>query len=192
MIFSDSLAMRTITFLALGVKSITVIDPRAQNSDLYAKIDYYYKHYDAAMLLGTDLNTMSGMEVDKSVSVTLRSNVPEYHGNYGMSIDNNSEPLSSNMCLKVNENGINLTGWALDDLADAPLSGLFVKVGDTFVKCDYGIERSDMLGERLTNIGFSVKIPSMILEGLSEISFIQVSSDRSHIFEPVVYKLVKS
>jgi hypothetical protein len=77
-----------------------------------------------------------------------------------------------------------IRGWALDTEAVRPLRALYVQVGDTYIKCEYGgkyrQKRADIAKEfrnkRLTYTGFQVSIPTTLLKDVDTVSFIAVGT----------------
>jgi hypothetical protein len=122
-------------------------------------------------------------------------------GNHGLYIDscneknvgtsNNGSPI----VIDLSSNSVTLYGWAADFNAGMPLNDLYLEIGKTVVKCEYGIERTGVSehfnNENLVNTGFSVTFPTSYLEegDVKELQFVQVSSDGTYRYEPVVYTL---
>ncbi|MBR2717178.1 MAG: hypothetical protein IKP17_05500 [Oscillospiraceae bacterium] len=86
---------------------------------------------------------------------------------------------------------LEITGWAADFMAAAPLSALYLRIGDRELPCEYGLSRPDVAEhfgcEALENVGFSVTLPASLLpaSGETAVEFIMVSADGRGHYAPV-------
>ncbi len=119
-------------------------------------------------------------------------------GNQGVCLENvGGIPMKGSIEVPVDssETIIRLQGWAADFYENCPLQGLYLKVGDMIVVCDYGVERlsiAEYFGEQsLLKVGFRVDLPTVYLRSgeVTEISFYGVSADGKNLYAPAVYTL---
>jgi hypothetical protein len=121
-------------------------------------------------------------------------------GYFGMWIDfSDDQTVDQQGVIRADNNSgsdyLTLTGWAADFSTMEPLSALYLKVGDILIQCTYGTARQDVASNfgngMLTDTGFRALVPvKYILEqAVSEIQFIQVGSDGSYQYAPVVYSI---
>jgi hypothetical protein len=203
-IFIDSLSMRAVTFLALGVKHVTVIDPR------YGGLEYFYSmirggggmQYNAVI---TALTSSAGsgslkvkpmdiaLDIPKFENIPIKSRVKAGIGfkDGGMWIDYCNNILTSPKITFQMGEDCSLVGWAFDVDAGKPLKKLYAKVGDAMFECNYGIKRQSVTSvfknHDLLNTGFSVIIPDKYFNGVSEIGFVMLGADGSYQYEPIIY-----
>lgn len=119
-------------------------------------------------------------------------------GRGGLCLDTcNGEIVSdADIVVRSDAQEVELEGWAADFEAGKPLSALYVQVGENYIPCIYGIERtsvSDNFGNiDLKDTGFTAHFPaSYLLENPSgTIRFIQVSASGNERYEPVIYQIV--
>jgi hypothetical protein len=189
----DSLSMRTITFAALGVKHITVIDPRQLHSEYVLNLLIANNGYDAVIVAGGSdfLSTARFFNMTEKIHTNQLK-----FGFSGMWVDYcNGTVLMDLYPLPVSSDAvsINLNGWAMDTDAVSKLNSIYVKVGNKFIPCNYGYEKQGVArtfnNPNLAYTGFDVSIPVEILNGVDEISFIQISADGTALYEPVNYKV---
>lgn len=125
--------------------------------------------------------------------IPVKARVKTEHGirGSGMWLDFcNDDLVGTKIIIPAGVDG-NLRGWALDSDADKPLKAFYVKVGDTFFTCNYGIEKPSVSNTfknpNFLKTGFSVMIPSRYFERVSEIDFIAIGFDGSYQYDPITY-----
>ncbi len=100
---------------------------------------------------------------------------------------------STDLTVEESAEAVNLYGWAADFVNDAPFSALYLQIGDTLVQCTYGNARPDVAAaygkESLTNTGFTVSIPKGLFEGDTELNFVGIDAEGTHLYKPVSYKI---
>jgi hypothetical protein len=190
LVIMDSLSMRAITFLTPGVKHITVIDPRVQYSNYYLQLALKTNNYDAIIIAGST----SFLQSAQMWNLYEMDGINQDYGNGGMWIDYCNGVFLYGKELSVGaDEALRLSGWAIDTNSLKPLLALYVSIGDKIVQCIYGNAHegvaSTFSNPELTNVGFEVTIPKEILYNQPEIAFIMISSDGSHQYKPVYYKL---
>lgn len=120
-------------------------------------------------------------------------------GYYGMWLDaaNGTKPAkkgSIERSLYSGSQTVTLSGWAADFSAGAPLSALYVKLGDKIIQCDYGIPKTGPVtvyeNENLLYTGYNVSFPTDYLNNIEVVEFIQVANDGSSRFETVKFQLM--
>jgi hypothetical protein len=187
----DSMNMRAITFLALGVKHITVIDTRQADSREYLMLALENNSYDA-VVVGMSYNAMRTINVSPILESELPNNLIF---STGMWIDTINGEWQDGVQPAINASGHNtvtLSGWALDSNTNTPLTALFIRAGDKFIKCAYGLEHQGTavtFGENLRYAGFDVAIPAKLLDNMDEIEFIQITSGGNAKYAPVRYNI---
>ena len=118
-----------------------------------------------------------------------------YHGMV-TDLHNGVKPaVSGTFDISADDGYVNLYGWAADFDAMKPLSAMYLKVGDTYFTCTYGLEREGVgryyENDDFINTGYKVSFsPEYLNDGeITEISFIMVSNDGTYRYEPVVYNI---
>lgn len=116
----------------------------------------------------------------------------------GMCLDkvNDAKPKQKNEIDRsafAQDKTIELIGWAADFQAKAPLSALYLQIGDRLLQCTYGIERASVStyfkDENLKMSGFKISFPAAYLDDIKEVRFIQVGTDGSYRYEDVVFSV---
>ncbi len=139
-----------------------------------------------------------------AVSVNL-SDIPnsekvQYYGNHGMWLDYCNNQLVNEQgfidpSLYAGSDSITLVGWAADFSTMQPLSALYLQIGDMVLQCRYGIERNSVSSyfgvDSLLYTGFDITFPTEYLgnQSVSDIQFIQISSDGTYQYAPVSYSI---
>lgn len=118
-------------------------------------------------------------------------------GKSGICIDSCNERVIENGALQIdlNEDETVISGWAADFWAQAPLSELYMQIGNRYIKCNYGIDRQSVVDyyqlENLRCTGIEVTVPNKFFdESVTTVAFIGVSADSSSIYEPVYYEVI--
>lgn len=204
LIVSDSAFMRGTTYLALGCKELTVLDPRFFGAEEYLAPELVATEYDAVVVMGCSNGFYSTSFASKlelpdapTVSMVSPEEYGQWIGDHGICVDTcNGRETSSTAPLQVErDRSFTLQGWAADFSADAPFSALYLQVGDALLKCDYGAELAGMVShfdkESLLKSGFAVTVPWACLQdgAVTEISFIAVSADGQALYQPVICQL---
>lgn len=204
LMISDSVFMRGVSYLALGCRELTVLDPRFFGTAEYLASELMATKYDAIVVIGCssgfyDTSFASQIELPDIPTSSMIS--PEAYGKWigdqGIWVDTcNGQEARTYTAIQVEKNqSFTLQGWAADFSADAPFSALYLKVGDILLKCDYGDELTGMIEhyekESLLKTGFEVTVPwSYLQEGaVTEISFFGVSADGQALYQPVICQL---
>lgn len=118
-----------------------------------------------------------------------------YHGMV-TDLHNGVKPaVSGTFDIKSDDGYVNLYGWAADFDVMKPLSAMYLKVGDNYFTCTYGLNREGVgrfyNNDDFINTGFKVTFSSEYLNNgeINEISFIMISNDGTYRYEPVVYNI---
>ncbi|MDR0514727.1 MAG: hypothetical protein LBG81_06160 [Coriobacteriaceae bacterium] len=124
-----------------------------------------------------------GSEKAMSLPLTKESPTPTLHID---GLETTSTDAEGILTVPQKTGTLVLTGWIVDDAAEEPLSALYLKVGDTYLECFYGIKRkdvADVFGKAVLNSGFGVTIPRELIEEADEFTFYAVSADGSRLIE---------
>lgn len=200
LVVGDSIFMRGVAYLTLACKEVTVMDPRYFDGVEYLVGELASEHYDAVVVIATSVNFYRS----RFASSTELPDLPEWPaqtsdgwiGTNGMFLDTyNSERIRNADPIPIDREAMRfrLVGWAADFDGQRPLSALYLQVGDMIVRCNYGIERTSVSdhfqNDDLKDTGFDVEFPASYLQGVDELRFIQIGTDGSYRYEPVVYRL---
>ena len=206
LIIDDSIFMRAQTFLTLNASYVAILDPRAFSGTDYFDECLYdaNQQFDAVILCGSSRDyfksDFKGTNQYKPIEYSLlpQSDTTQDNGYSGMWIDTcNDTTLTKQGAISATlydgSDSVTFVGWAADFTTNQPLSALYLQVGDKTLQCQYGIERksvSDYFGmDSLQNTGFNITFPASYLQSVSEIQFIQISSDGTYRYAPVTYTL---
>lgn len=103
----------------------------------------------------------------------------------------NEQILSADTLSIGDDLTVRIAGYAYDDILKQPLSALYIHLGDTLYKCQYGIERADVASfynvPTLVKTGFRVSIPKSAFEGCQTIEAIGISANGEFRYAPKVY-----
>lgn len=122
----------------------------------------------------------------------------EWIGTNGICLDTyNGEAIGNKDTFSIHKDAaqVELIGWAADFKDRQPLSALYLQVGERVIQCNYRIERTSVSdhyqNDNLKDTGFSVTFPASYLaeEQVSTLSFIQVGTDGTYRYEPVMYQV---
>lgn len=120
-------------------------------------------------------------------------------GYNGMSVDviNYSKATDQGIISRsdlAGSDNLTLIGWAIDSFSNAPLSEIYLKVGERLIKCDYGLQMINaaylLNDQNMMFSGFCVSVPVDYLDSVDKLEFIMIGSDGSYRFDAVEYQLV--
>ena len=204
LIISDSVFMRGFCYLSNCCKSVSILDPRFFNKTEYLSTQLATNKYDAVVVIGLSDAFFKSIFYNYDGFPDLLEKAMITKEEYGMSISNkgicldsvNGQRLNGDKTILISSgtNTIELYGWAADFCTECPLSALYIKLGDNYLKCEYGIKRSGLVKyygkDSLLKCGFRIIIPiSAFDDSVNELSFIGISSDGKARYEPVRYQL---
>lgn len=148
-------------------------------------------HFNKETIINTDKSTNKDVNNDAILSLPEKKTVQEMYN--GMIVDTiNGRNLKEQGKIKVLESDTEITlyGWAADFNAKLPASGLYVKIGNTIYKTDYGISRTSVSDyykdPALKNTGFQITLSKDVVTE-KELSFIIVANDRTYRFKAIPY-----
>lgn len=119
-------------------------------------------------------------------------------------IGNNGMLLACKEASSINGNIITLDdehdsytfyGWAVDFNNETNLADLYVRAGDEYMSCGYGIlskdvsNHFDLPGIQNSRFSFTLTADEIKSNNIRELSFIMVSSESGYKYEPVTYTL---
>ena len=201
LIISDSILLRCISFFSLISENVTVIEPRFLEGISYLEWALSENDYDAVIVGAASYSFFTS----EFSARTLLPDLPEKNiqtadywiGTNGLCLDtcNDMDVESDIIEVRPEDKLIELYGWSADFNSLQPLDSLYLQVGDHIIQCEYGIKRTSVSdhyqNSDLTNTGFSATFPISYLKNgeVKEISFIQISSDGQHCYEPIPFEV---
>lgn len=197
----DSTFMRGATFLALAGSRITVVDTRFSGGVPYVEQALDQERYDAVIVCGVNLFGF-GFASDTQLPQLPERPAQQLDYNIGkngicLGKCNGTETGNADtIVIDRNSPRVEIDGWAADFERQAPLSALYLQVGEKVVKCSYGIQQGGVAvhyqNDVLMNTGFYVTFPTSYLQaGVETLQFIQIGADGTYSYEPVVYQLAQ-
>lgn len=186
------------TFVKYSVRNISISVDEAANPDVVI-FSCSERYINPLLIQQADLSILAdGNELPQ---IIFPCNQTFYNGMWLDNVNsadlNTGEYIDGQIPKSLYQDGdtVILNGWAADFNVGMPLSALYIKIGDKTIKCQYGMERTDVShyfqNENLKMTGFNVTVPKSDLDGVDKIEFIQVGNDGSYRYENVVYTLTE-
>ena len=97
--------------------------------------------------------------------------------------------------IDVSKAYISIAGWVVDKNFEAPLSNLYIRIGNYVINANYGIDRTpafcEMLGysDEARYSGYHVNVPGSFFKGASAIELIGISTDGTRQYQPITYRI---
>lgn len=203
LIITDSIMLRTMSFMSLASENLTVIDPRVDNGS--GLNNALLLDYDAVIVYGCSSHFFNSGDIFNNAEETISSlpqkeqqNTVSYHGMFLDKYNNVKPAQNGEIEIDRNAEAVSLVGWAVDSEAESTLGGVYIKAGDNIIACKYGDKRQGVVDaykkSGYLRSGFTANFSASLLydengELLDSISFILVGHDGTDVYEPVEYKL---